>query len=78
MEMMAPEHARADDRPARDAELDEGNIYECVIEGAKHDLRQLLVDRLDYKPQSLDARPPSGCSCASRRSSPRRLGHASP
>ena len=37
-----------------DAELDEGNIYECLIEGYKHDIRNCgwIVD---YNRQSLDA-----------------------
>ena len=37
-----------------DAELDEGNIYECLIEGYKHDLRNCLWI-VDYNRQSLDA-----------------------
>jgi pyruvate dehydrogenase E1 component len=37
-----------------DAELDEGNIYECVIEGAKHNLRNCWWV-VDYNRQSLDA-----------------------
>jgi len=37
-----------------DAELDEGNIYECLIEGAKHDLRDTWWI-VDYNRQSLDA-----------------------
>ena len=37
-----------------DAELDEGNIYEAIIEGAKHDVRNLWWI-LDYNRQSLDA-----------------------
>jgi pyruvate dehydrogenase E1 component len=37
-----------------DAELDEGNIYECVIEGAKHALRNCWWV-VDYNRQSLDA-----------------------
>ena len=37
-----------------DAELDEGNIYEALIEGAKHDVRNLWWV-LDYNRQSLDA-----------------------
>jgi pyruvate dehydrogenase E1 component len=37
-----------------DAELDEGNIYEALIEGAKHDVRNLWWI-LDYNRQSLDA-----------------------
>ncbi|MEO6433835.1 MAG: transketolase [Sphingomicrobium sp.] len=37
-----------------DAELDEGNIYEALIEGAKHDVKNLWWV-LDYNRQSLDA-----------------------
>ena len=37
-----------------DAELDEGNIYEATIEGAKHDVRNLWWI-IDYNRQSLDA-----------------------
>jgi len=37
-----------------DAELDEGNIYEAIIEGAKHDVRNLWWV-VDYNRQSLDA-----------------------
>lgn len=37
-----------------DAELDEGNIYEALIEGAKHDLRNCWWV-IDYNRQSLDA-----------------------
>ncbi|MBA3667987.1 MAG: transketolase [Sphingomonas sp.] len=37
-----------------DAELDEGNIYECLIEGYKHDIRNLWWI-VDYNRQSLDA-----------------------
>ena len=37
-----------------DAELDEGNIYEATIEGAKHDVRNLWWI-VDYNRQSLDA-----------------------
>jgi pyruvate dehydrogenase E1 component len=37
-----------------DAELDEGNIYEAMIEGAKHDLRNTWWI-IDYNRQSLDA-----------------------
>jgi pyruvate dehydrogenase E1 component len=40
-----------------DAELDEGNIYECVIEGAKHNLRNCWWI-VDYNRQSLDATTP--------------------
>jgi pyruvate dehydrogenase E1 component len=37
-----------------DAELDEGNIYECLIEGYKHDVRNCWWI-VDYNRQSLDA-----------------------
>ena len=37
-----------------DAELDEGNIYECLIEGSKHHLRNTWWI-VDYNRQSLDA-----------------------
>ena len=37
-----------------DAELDEGNIYEAIIEGAKHDVKNLWWI-IDYNRQSLDA-----------------------
>ena len=37
-----------------DAELDEGNIYEAIIEGAKHDIKNLWWI-IDYNRQSLDA-----------------------
>jgi pyruvate dehydrogenase E1 component len=37
-----------------DAELDEGNVYEAIIEGAKHDVRNLWWI-VDYNRQSLDA-----------------------
>src|SRR3954447_21460157 len=40
-----------------DAELDEGNIYEALIEGAKHDVRNLWWI-VDYNRQSLDAVSP--------------------
>ena len=36
-----------------DAELDEGNIYECLIEGYKHDIRNCWWV-VDYNRQSLD------------------------
>jgi pyruvate dehydrogenase E1 component len=51
----------ADDAPpgrmialAGDAELDEGNIYEALLEGWKHDVRNLWWV-VDYNRQSLDA-----------------------
>src|SRR3546814_11428815 len=37
-----------------DAELDEGNIYECLIEAYKHDVRNCWWI-VDYNRQSLDA-----------------------
>lgn len=37
-----------------DAELDEGNMFEAVLEGAKHDVRNLWWV-IDYNRQSLDA-----------------------
>ncbi len=40
-----------------DAELDEGNIYECLIEAAKHDIRNCWWI-IDYNRQSLDATSP--------------------
>src|SRR5690606_16155295 len=36
------------------AELDEGNVYECLIEAAKHDIRNCWWI-VDYNRQSLDA-----------------------
>ncbi|MDQ2861648.1 MAG: transketolase, partial [Pseudomonadota bacterium] len=52
--LMAPERAGRMISLLGDAELDEGNIYECVIEGAKHDLRNCWWI-VDYNRQSLDA-----------------------
>jgi len=37
-----------------DAELDEGNVHECLLEGWKHDLRNVWWI-IDYNRQSLDA-----------------------
>jgi pyruvate dehydrogenase E1 component len=51
---LAPERAGRMISLLGDAELDEGNIYECVIEGAKHDLRNCWWI-VDYNRQSLDA-----------------------
>jgi pyruvate dehydrogenase E1 component len=51
---MPPERAGRMISLLGDAELDEGNIYECVIEGAKHDLRNCWWI-VDYNRQSLDA-----------------------
>ncbi|MDT7934239.1 MAG: transketolase [Sphingomonadaceae bacterium] len=54
-------HGQLDERQAGrmiallgDAELDEGNIYECLIEGYKHGLRNCWWI-VDYNRQSLDA-----------------------
>jgi pyruvate dehydrogenase E1 component len=53
-------HTLAREEPGRmvallgDAELDEGNIYEAVIEAYKHDLRNVWWI-IDYNRQSLDA-----------------------
>ncbi len=51
---LAPEKAGRMIALLGDAELDEGNIYECVIEGAKHGLRNCWWI-VDYNRQSLDA-----------------------
>ncbi len=53
-DMMAPDASGRMICLLGDAELDEGNIYECVIEGAKHDLRNCWWI-VDYNRQSLDA-----------------------
>jgi pyruvate dehydrogenase E1 component len=53
-DLMAPEKAGRMICLLGDAELDEGNIYECIIEGAKHDLRNCWWI-VDYNRQSLDA-----------------------
>jgi pyruvate dehydrogenase E1 component len=37
-----------------DAELDEGNVFECLLEGWKHDLRNCWWI-IDYNRQSLDS-----------------------
>jgi pyruvate dehydrogenase E1 component len=52
--LLAPERAGRMISLLGDAELDEGNIYECVIEGAKHALRNCWWV-VDYNRQSLDA-----------------------
>ena len=52
--MMAPEQAGRMVALMGDAELDEGNIYECLIEAAKHDIRNCWWI-VDYNRQSLDA-----------------------
>ena len=51
---------------AGDAELDEGNIYEALLEGWKHDVRNRLVDRRLQPPEPRLASCPTGCSAASR------------
>ncbi len=56
-EMMAPARAGRMISLLGDAELDEGNVYECAIEGAKHGLRNCWWI-VDYNRQSLDATTP--------------------
>ena len=51
-----------------DAELDEGNIFEALLEGWKHGLRNTWWI-IDYNRQSLDAVVREGSGSASRRSS---------
>ena len=46
--------SRPHDRLMGDAELDEGNIYECLIEAYKHDIRNCWWI-VDYNRQSLDS-----------------------
>src|SRR3954462_973739 len=52
--MMQPDQAGRMVALMGDAELDEGNIYECLIEAAKHDIRNCWWI-VDYNRQSLDA-----------------------
>jgi pyruvate dehydrogenase E1 component len=52
--MMAPQDAGRMVALMGDAELDEGNIYECLIEAYKHDIRNCWWI-VDYNRQSLDA-----------------------
>jgi pyruvate dehydrogenase E1 component len=52
--MMAPSDAGRMVALMGDAELDEGNIYECLIEAYKHDIRNCWWI-VDYNRQSLDA-----------------------
>ena len=52
--LMRPEGAGRMVALMGDAELDEGNIYECLIEAAKHDIRNCWWI-VDYNRQSLDA-----------------------
>jgi len=51
---LAPEDAGRMIALMGDAELDEGNIYECLIEAYKHDIRNCWWV-VDYNRQSLDA-----------------------
>ena len=51
---LAPEAAGRMIALLGDAELDEGNVYEALLEGAKHDLRNCWWI-VDYNRQSLDA-----------------------
>ena len=50
---------------AGDAELDEGNIYEALLEGWKHDVRDVWWI-IDYNRQSWIPSCPTGCSAGSR------------
>ena len=52
--LMAPAEAGRMVALMGDAELDEGNIYECLIEAYKHDIRNCWWI-VDYNRQSLDA-----------------------
>jgi pyruvate dehydrogenase E1 component len=52
--MMQPEETGRFVALMGDAELDEGNIYECLIEAYKHDIRNCWWI-IDYNRQSLDA-----------------------
>jgi pyruvate dehydrogenase E1 component len=52
--LMRPEEAGRMVALMGDAELDEGNIYECLIEAYKHDIRNCWWI-VDYNRQSLDA-----------------------
>src|SRR3954447_15890231 len=52
--MMPPEEAGRMVALMGDAELDKGNIYECLIEAYKHDIRNCWWI-VDYNRQSLDA-----------------------
>jgi len=52
--LLSPERAGRMVALLGDAELDEGNIYECLIEAAKHDIRNCWWI-VDYNRQSLDA-----------------------
>lgn len=52
--LLAPEREGRFVATLGDAELDEGNIYECLIEAYKHDIRNCWWI-VDYNRQSLDA-----------------------
>jgi len=52
--MLAPDQAGRMVALLGDAELDEGNIYEALLEGTKHNLRNVWWV-IDYNRQSLDA-----------------------
>ena len=52
--LLAPERRGRFVATLGDAELDEGNIYECLIEAYKHDIRNCWWI-VDYNRQSLDA-----------------------
>ena len=56
-----------------DAELDEGNVFEALLEGWKHDVRNLWWI-IDYNRQSLDRVVSDRCSRRSRTSSRRSAG----
>ena len=56
-DLLAPERTGRMISLLGDAELDEGNVYECAIEGAKHGLRNCWWI-VDYNRQSLDATTP--------------------
>ena len=51
---------------AGDAELDEGNIYEALLEGWKHDVRNVWWV-IDYNRQSLDSVVPDPAGSAASR-----------
>ena len=53
-DLLAPEETGRMVALMGDAELDEGNIYECLIEAYKHDIRNCWWI-VDYNRQSLDA-----------------------
>ncbi|MDQ2860182.1 MAG: transketolase [Pseudomonadota bacterium] len=57
--LLAPERAGRMIALLGDAELDEGNVYECALEGVKHDLRNCWWI-VDYNRQSLDAATAEG------------------